>query len=95
MAKRKTKSVNMATPAVAPDMKPRMYIDLRDEDVDLLKDIKVGQELCVVVHGKVVGLSAREAKYEEGKSKTGDIQLEDTEVELMTMGEYEALMEDD
>lgn len=95
MAKRKTKLVNVAEAPAMPDMKPRMYIDLRDEDVDMLGEVKVGETAYIMIKGKVVGINKRESAGPEGKHKNGDIQLEDTEVEFATKGAFEALAEDD
>jgi hypothetical protein len=92
MAKRKLKDV--ATAPAMVDFKPRMHIDLHDEDVDMLKDLKVGQTVRVAIKGKVVSVSQRSNDYRGEKSKNGDFALEDFDVEFIGENEFEALSDD-
>jgi hypothetical protein len=81
--------------AVAPDMKPRLWIDLNEEDMDILSELSVGKMVAVAIKGKVVSVSQRSNEYEgEAKKVTGEFQLENHEVELMTMNDFEALVDD-
>ena len=85
MAKTKSKNVvaEMCCSAPIGDYKPRMYVSLEGQDVGQIKELAVGDEVELVVKGKVVGLSQRERpNYKDPKktTKTGDIDLEDYKV---------------
>jgi hypothetical protein len=96
MPKRKVKSVAvMAEPAGMEEYKPCLYIDLQEEDLGILEELKVGQSVRVLVKGKVRSIHTREEKYDGEKKSSGDFSLEDFDVELVAEGEYEALSEDD
>ena len=84
---KKTKSKNIVTeccPSV--ECKPRLYLDLQDQDVKQLKGLTVGDNVEIFVSGTVKGLSQRErTDYEDPKTiiKTGSIDLENYTVQVV------------
>lgn len=97
MAKvKKSKVVDSCCPTPCTDYKPRLYLDLQDQDVSKLKGLTIGEEGTFRVTGKIVGLSQRQ-RMEEGKEvKTGSIDLEGFTVEVMGVedNEFEELADD-
>lgn len=89
MAKSKTKAKVVKSEccgAPCGDYKPRLYLSLEGQDVSQIKDVAVGDEVEVLVTGKVVGLSQRERPdHKDGKKtvKTGDIDLEGYRVRVL------------
>ena len=81
MAK-KTKVVDTCCAPVG-GYKPRLYLDLQDQDVSKVKGLTIGEEAEFTVKGKVVGLSQRERKEGEKTVKTGSIDLESYTVGVM------------
>lgn len=100
MAK-KTKVVDSCcAPTHAGDYKPRLYLSLHDKQVAAIKGLTIGEEVELMVKGKIVALSQRERQdydNKEKKVKTGDIDLEDYTVEVMGEedNEFKKLSEDD
>ena len=98
MAKaKKTKVVDSCCPTPCGDYKPRLYLDLQDQDTSKLKGLSIGEEGEFVVRGKIVGLSQRQ-RMEDGKEvKTGSIDLEGFTVEVMgeESNEFKDLTKDD
>lgn len=86
MAKaKKTKVVDTCCAPVG-DYKPRLYLSLHDKQVSAIKGLALGEEVELVVRGKIVALSQRERQDYDDKSKTvktGDIDLENYTVEVM------------
>ena len=96
MAK-KSKVVDSCCPESLGDYKPRLYLDLPDQDVSKIKGLTIGEEGEFVIKGKIVSLSQRE-RQESGKTvKTGSIDLEGYTVEIMgeEPNEFKKLTEDD
>ncbi len=83
MAK-KTKAKNVVDtcgcPAAIGDYKPRLYLDLQDKSVEELKGLKIGEDVEVMVKGRLVELSQRERTEGKDKVKTGSISLENYEL---------------
>lgn len=78
--------------------KPRLYLDLQDKDVTMVKDLKIGEETEFCVRGKVVSLEQRERSDQDGKNvKTGSISLENYTVEPMEeeTNEYTKMSDDE
>lgn len=86
MAKKsKAKAAVMDSCCAVPssDYKPRLYIDLDDQDVAQLKGLKIGEKGQVLVTGKIVGIEQRQ-NADGGKTKTrGSIQFESFDVEVL------------
>jgi hypothetical protein len=84
MAKTKVKK-ELAMAPEAPDYKPTLWLDLEGQDVVQVKELSVGEEVEVVVTGKVVGLEQRERQDSGDKTakKTGSIRLENYRVRVM------------
>lgn len=85
MAK-KTKVVDKCCAPVDANYKPRLYLDLQDTQVGVIKGLTIGEEVELMVKGKVVGLTQRERPdYDDSKKtvKTGSIDLEGYEVHVM------------
>jgi hypothetical protein len=76
------KTVDCCTAPCVGDYKPRLYLDLQDQDVSKLKGLEIGQEATFLVTGKVVGLSQREHERDGKPVKTGSIDLEGFRVEV-------------
>lgn len=101
MAKaKKTKVVDSCCPTPCDTYKPRLYLNLQDKDVAQVKGLTIGEEVELVIRGKVVGISQRSRKdYDDPEKtvKTGDIDLEDYTVEVMGEedNEFKELAEDD
>lgn len=85
MAKKVKKEISPAP--TAPDAPaPRLYLDLEGQDVSQLKDLNIGDEVEILVTGKVKGLSQRQrVSYEDEKKtvKTGTIDLENYKVQVL------------
>jgi hypothetical protein len=84
-AKPKAKAMAGAMEAVPVPYKPSTMIDLDEDSVDYLEDCKIGDEVCVIVRGKVVGMSRHESSHTDGKGKAhkemrGHISIEDPDV---------------
>jgi len=82
MAK-KTKAKNVVDTCGCPavgDYKPRLYLDLQDKSVEELKGLKIGEDVEVMVKGRLVELSQRERTEGKDKVKTGSISLENYEL---------------
>lgn len=97
MAKKaKTKVLDTCCPAPC-DYKPRLYLDLQDQDVSKLKGLAIGEEGTFRVTGKIVGLSQRQRMDGDKEVKTGSIDLEGFEVEVMGVedNEFDELAKDD
>lgn len=98
MAKsKKSKLVDSCCAVPSGDYKPRLYLDLQDKDVSKIKGLAIGEEGEFIVRGKIVGLSQRERKEGDKTVKTGSIDLEGFEVEVMgeEPNEFKNLAEDD
>lgn len=80
------KSEVCCAPAGLDTYKPRLYLSVEGQDVSQVKDLKVGEQVQILVTGKVVGLSQRERPdYNDAKKtkKTGDIDLEGYRVQVL------------
>lgn len=102
MAKKssKTKVVDSCCPSPCGDFKPRLYIDLKDQDVSKLKGLTIGEEGEFTIRGKIVGLSQRSRADYDDPSKTvntGSIDVEGYTVEVMGEedNEFKELAKDD
>lgn len=80
-------------PAVLGEMKPRLYLSLKPEDLDLLKECKIGEKVRLSTTGKVVGLEQREHEYDGKKEKCGSLDLENYTIEAG--GDLSDLLDDD
>lgn len=96
-AAKKTKVVDCCSAPCNPDYKPRLYLDLQDQDVSKLKGLSIGEEGTFRVTGKIVGLSQRQRMEGDKEVKTGSIDLEGFEVEVLGVedNEFEDLSKDD
>ena len=89
MAVKKTKSKNIKTECCPPSVgecKPRLYLDLQDQDVKQILGLNVGDEVEILVKGTIKGLSQRERQdYDEPKKtvKTGSIDLEGYTIQVV------------
>ena len=91
MTAKKTKKMNKTVageccPMASPDCKPRLYLDLQDQDIKQIKGLSVGDKVEILVCGTVKGLSQRERQdYDDSKKtvKTGSIDLENYTVEVL------------
>jgi len=100
-AKKRTK----AKPVVASECcavpmgeyKPCLYLNLEGQDVKQVKGLTVGEEVEVLVRGKIIGLEQRERTDHEGKSKTsGEIKMEGYRVQVLEDdNEFSKLADDD
>jgi hypothetical protein len=98
MAKKKVKGKRVSMGAETVPMEPmprRVYIDLADDELDILKNLSVGDKVVLTVSGKVSGMSSRENDYGAGAEKRGDIQIEDPDIELDSPNDFEELSKDD
>lgn len=89
-----------APQAVAGSPKPCLYLDFQGKDVAQITGLKIGEEVEIVVRGKVKGLSQRERPdYDDDKKvvKTGTIDLENYRVQVLEeeTNVFAALAEDD
>lgn len=84
MAKsKKTKVMHDCCAPVCADYKPRLYLALEGQDVAQIKNLAVGEEVELLVTGKIVALAQRERTDGDKKRKTGDIDLEGYRVRVM------------
>lgn len=70
-------------PTCIGDYKPRLYLDLQDKDVAQIKGLTVGQKVQLLVEGTIKGLEQRERQDGDKKEKTGSIQLEGYEIDVL------------
>ncbi len=92
MAKKRVKVdkevAHQCCPAPVGDYKPRLYLDLVDEDVTQVQGLKVGEKIEILVTGVVKGLEQRERSDNyDGKpetKKTGSISLEGYDVRVLS-----------
>jgi hypothetical protein len=93
MAKSKIKKVEMSM--VEPmDMPKYMSVDLEADELDALKDSKVGDELVLVIKGTLKSISQAKRMTDSGAEHTGTIQLEDFDVELGSNKIWSSLADD-
>lgn len=83
MAKSKTKLVGASTVELA-DMPKYMSLDLEADELNALKDTKVGSEVILIIKGTLVSMSQDKRKTDNGTKHTGHVRLEDFDVELGT-----------
>lgn len=86
--------------AMPGEMKPCLYLDFQGKDVSQIQGVAVGDEVEIVVRGKVKGVSQRErTDYDDPKKvvKTGTIDLHDYKVTILEeeKNEFAKLSEDD
>jgi len=84
--KTKSKMVKQECCPTVAECAPRLYLALEGQDVSQIKDLKVGEQVEILVTGKVVGLAQRERHDPENAKnarKTGDIDLEDYKVQVL------------
>lgn len=91
------KVVDCCAPPCGGDYKPRLYLDLQDQDVSKLKGLAIGEEGTFLVTGKIVGLSQRSQERDGKTVKTGSIDLEGFSVEVQGSedNEFTKLSEED
>lgn len=70
---------------------PRLHVDLGKKDLSLLKEVKIGQTVSMVIKGKVVALSQRE---DEEYGPEGNVTLKGYAVEKIDNGVFSQLAED-
>lgn len=99
MAK-KAKAEIASAPCGPGEYKPTLYLDFQGKDASQLVGVAVGDEVEIVVRGKVKGVSQRQrTDYDDDKKivKTGTIDLEDYKVQIMEeeKNEFVELSKDD
>lgn len=103
MAKRVSKNIKSecCAPAAVGDYKPSLYLDLEGKSVKELEGIQLGEEVQVLVKGKVTRLEQRKSmryrKDKEVEVETGSISIEGYEVAVVEdeKNEFTKLAEDD
>lgn len=95
--KAKTKVLDSCCPTTCGEYKPRLYIDLKDQDVSKLKGLTIGEDGEFMIRGKIVGLSQRSYDRDGETVKTGSIDVESYTVEIMgeDENEFDELVKDD
>ena len=84
------KKSNSAKVVAMDDYSPSVYLDVKS--MSDLKDLELGDEVTVVIQGKVSSLSQREGY--EGKAK-GELCINDYEIKITGPDEWAELAEDD
>lgn len=83
MAKSKVKKLAVSMPAPeTADMPKYMNVDLEADELDALKESKVGDEIVLVIKGTLKSISQSKRATESGSEHTGSVSLEDFDVEL-------------
>lgn len=92
--KKKTKEVGGCCASPMGDYKPTLYLNLEGQDVKQIKGLAVGEEVELVITGKVTSLSQRKS-YNDKDS--GSIDLESYRVRVMGEedNEYKELADDE
>lgn len=94
MAKKKNVKA-LGSDVCAPcEMPQSIYFDLEEDEIDLLKEMKVGDTVVMVVRGKVSSISQREETYNGKKVTTGTLRLSDPEFEVATQSVWATLADD-
>lgn len=79
-----------------PEYKPRLYIDLEKGDIKLVEKLTVGDDVTLIIQGKVCGLERSESTDEDGKKRErGNLRIEDYHVKATGENEFSKLAEDD
>lgn len=73
-------------------MKHRMYFELDEKQ---MKALTMGQELCVKVEGKVVGMRAGEKGGKRLPEFPPEVQLEVSSISIELENEYSKMAEED
>lgn len=102
MAK-KTKSKNIKSECCAPtsigDYKPSLYLSLEGKDVSEIEGLKVGEEVQVLVTGKITRLSQEKRKKygSEKETESGTIEIEGYKVAVVEdeTNEFVKMADDD
>jgi hypothetical protein len=84
------KKSNSAKVVAMDDYSPSVYLDVKS--MSDLKDLELGDEVTVVIQGKVSSLSQREGY--EGKAK-GELCIKDYEIKITGPDEWAELAKDD
>lgn len=84
MAKSKVKkvSIGMGQGAELADFPKTMHIEMEADELNALKQSKVGDEIVLVVKGTLKSLSQNSRKTDSGTETTGTAVLEDFDVEV-------------
>lgn len=82
MSKSKVKKLAVSMPAELADMPKYMNVDLEADELDALKESKVGDEIVLVIKGTLKSISQSKRATESGSEHTGSVSLEDFDVEL-------------
>lgn len=94
MAK-KAKVSSLGCDAMCAGDYPRtVYFDLEDDETALLKDMKVGDTVVMVVKGTISSISVSDRKTEDGTTKTGTLRLDNPDFEVTTKGIWAQLADD-
>lgn len=80
MTKKKVNTPGLAVES-AIDYKPRIHLDLDDDDAEMMKDLSVGDKVKVTVTGTVFGLSQRKP-YDAKDGVRGDLDVEIKDVKV-------------
>jgi len=83
---------NLATIGDGPEgYKPRLYLSLDGDNVEVIGDLEVGKIVTFMVQGKVVGVSERASKNDT----SGSCDLENFSVKVVSNSDFEELSGDD
>lgn len=91
----KSKANKVAVGVMEPaDMPKYMSVDLEADELDALKEAKVGSEIILVIKGTLASLSQDKRKTDNGTTHTGHVRLEDFDVEVGTKSMWASLADD-
>lgn len=99
MAKKRVKAEMLAPVPASLESRPCLYVSFEGRDVAQIKGLAIGEEIELLIKGRVRGISQRERpSYTEQDKvvKTGDIDLENYRVRVLEEDNlFDRLAEDD
>lgn len=89
--KRKIKKAEIVAPSTMEGT-PSLHLDLESDELDILKNKKIGSELVLVIKGRLVSYSHRVSAGSD--ETTGSVSLEDYDVEIGDNSAWDKLIDD-
>lgn len=86
----KKQSGNLASPV---EYKPCLYLDVPNKE--MLDDLKLGEQVEIIIKGRVKGMSSSKRASPEGKSEHNSLDIEDYKIKVAGKSIWDELVEDD
>ncbi len=78
---------------IAQEYKPCLYLDVPSKE--MLDDLKLGEQVEIIIRGRVKGLSSSKRVGPDGKSEHNSLDVEDYKIKIAGKSVWDELGEDD